>query len=167
MIIFNPTESAIIDYPIQDKKTKETKLWSIQPGETLEFPDEVGTYLCLVYGFLQRVITEEDLKREQEEELKKQKGTSYPQVKVIPASSVVVPPVKKFDGFTKEVISGPGAKTPQELVEEKKKEEETITPIDEEGNPVGVPCKFKGCDRVFTNEAMMKTHYAHKHLTFD
>jgi len=65
MIVHNPTNTAVRDFPIQDLESKETRLWSVLPGETLDLPDSVGEYLLQVYAFLQRVVTAEQLKSEE------------------------------------------------------------------------------------------------------
>lgn len=72
MILFNPTDCDIKDYPIEEaeldqygkiiigedntyRKTGRTLVWGIAPGEKVEFPDYVGQYLKHIYGFLEVV----------------------------------------------------------------------------------------------------------------
>ena len=77
MIIHNPTDTPVRDYPIQDPKSGEVALWSILGGETLDFPDYEGRYLLEVYGFLQRIITPEQQEAERKEKEKRDAGKHF------------------------------------------------------------------------------------------
>ncbi len=158
IVLFNPTESEIRDYPIQNAKTKETKLWSILPGETLEFPKDVGNYLLEVYAFLQRVVTEEELREEEEHKKKISEGKQFSQVKVIKADGPVVPKEEKPAGFTSELMREPNPTPPAQKVEE----EELKKDIGDSASTGPVQCPK--CPRTFANKMVMKTHYAQKHL---
>ena len=181
MIIHNPTETKVSDYPIQDPKSGDVSLWSIGPGETLDFPEFAGKYLVEVYRFLQRIVTSEQLSEEQEQEAKLSKGQHFSQVKVV-------------GGATNEKLGTPVA-TPEEL---KPRNPELTPPAlqpemvgqiegDEadkvEGLPVPVaqatstptaPVQVREpkegklicpeCKNGFQNKAALKTHYAHAHL---
>ena len=188
MILHNPTDTAVKDYPIQDNKTSEVALWSILPGETLDFPEHEGKYLLGVYGFLQRIITPEQQKTEQKEAEKLSKGQQFSQVKIVAQP-----------GFTNEVMQPPPPSG-----EELKPKNPVLTPADQQSglppvtpemsgaivgdgetgdipqaqstaspapsiNPI-VPPKKPGdvicpeCKNTFGNVATLKTHYAHKHL---
>lgn len=126
MIIFNPTEHNIFDYPIQDKETKDVKLWSIKSGETLDFPDYVGEYFLEVYGFLQRIVTKEELEKEREEKKKLDAGKHFSQVKIVEAKPTgkVIPP-NKYEGFTNEQTKTP-ANIKTEPINEETLDAETV-----------------------------------------
>jgi hypothetical protein len=183
MIIHNPTTTDVPEYPIEDPKNGEVNLWSLAAGQTLDFPEHVGKYLLEVYGFLQRVMTQEQVDIEAEEARRKETGQTFSQVKIVKS------PEK---GFTNEMVQPP-APTPEQL----QPHPVTPTPIDQqmvgavEGdeadkvpvvpqavpttsvkpdvNAPEVPTVKKNiicptCGVPFQNEAAMKTHYAHKHL---
>lgn len=144
MIVHNPTESPITDYPIQDPQNKEVNLWSIKPGETLDFPDYVGTYLVEVYGFLQRVMTEEDLRIENENKKKRAENTQFNQVKIVgEPTSAVSTPVE---------IPEPGQGATSER-------------LDADPNPV-IKCADPNCTQEFNDSASMKTHFFDAHISF-
>jgi hypothetical protein len=105
LILHNPIDTAVRDYPIQDPKTKEVALWGIGPGETLDFPDYVGKYLLEVYGFLQEVVTQEQLDVRRKEQEKIAQGKHFTQTKVVG---------KGAGGFTNEMVQPP-APTADEL----------------------------------------------------
>ena len=48
MKIKNPTNSDIVDYNF------DRKLYTIKGGETVDVPDDAGSYLMRIYGFLER-----------------------------------------------------------------------------------------------------------------
>lgn|SRR3990167_3939622 len=109
VVVHNPTDHSIIDYPIEDPTSKEVFVWSIKPNETLTFPYSVGMYLLEIYGFLQRVVTEEELKAETAEKKKMQEGKHFNPIKVVrspaPASDAPAEPVdtpQTPSGFTSE-----------------------------------------------------------------
>lgn len=114
MILHNPTEAPVKDYPIQDPKTKEVYLWSILAGQTLEFPDYAGEYLLEVYRFLQRVMTKAE--REAELALKKKiaKGQQFSRVKIVEAPRKIIDKPKTLPGFTTEAVKR-NAPTPDQL----------------------------------------------------
>lgn len=145
MIIHNPTDSPVIDYPIQDPQTREVNLWSIKNGETLDFPDYVATYLTDVYGFLQRVMTEEDLRKEQEVKKKRAENTQFNQVKIVgePESAVSIPVV------TPDPVGG--------ATEERASTDPT---------PYIVKCADANCTEQFDDTASMKTHFFDTHINF-
>jgi hypothetical protein len=92
IIVHNPTQVPVRDYPVRDPRTKETQLWSIMPGETLEFPDYVATHFLDVYNFLQKVMTKEQLQAEQEQQKKLDAGMHFSQVKIIESKKEVSQP---------------------------------------------------------------------------
>ena len=106
MIVHNPADVPVLDYPIEEPGTKNVQLWTIKPGETLEFPDHVGSYLLEVYGFLQRVMTEEERRAELEAEEKKKKGMHFTQVKIVKSKPKDAPEVQSVGGFTNENVGG-------------------------------------------------------------
>lgn len=58
-VIFNPIDNEIrttIEYP-PGKKGAE---WSLKPGETKKFPNEVGETLLMLYGYLQVLKKDEE-----------------------------------------------------------------------------------------------------------
>lgn len=118
IVVFNPTEAPVVDYPIQDPHSKEVKMWSILPGQTLKFPAHAGNYLLETYGFLQRVMTEEEHQRELAAKKKIQQGQQFTQVKIVPAVGAPAAPVStRAAGFTTEAMKGktniPTPNTPQ------------------------------------------------------
>lgn len=189
MIIHNPTETAVRDYPIQDPKSGEVALWSIMPGETLDFPEHEGRYLLDIYRFLQRIITPEQQEAEQREEARLNKGQHFSQVKIVGGK-----------GFTNENMQPP-APSPEDL----KPKNPVVTPPDQQPNnnpppppapdmagavvgdeseavhaatPTQAPAPSAAnppvkagkltcpeCQHNFANKAALKTHYAHQHLT--
>lgn len=106
MNIHNPTESQVLDYPIEDKVTKEVKLWSIKPGETLKFPDNVGTYLLEVYGFLQRVMTQEEKEKEDAMKVALRTNTQFNQEKIIDAPTRDISRPQAGQGYTTQTVQG-------------------------------------------------------------
>ena len=158
IIIHNPTNAPIKDYPIENKESKEVLLWSILPGETLEFPDNVGTYLLNVYGFLQEVMTEDQIKERKAEEKKKEEGRVFTQVKVVKAEGEVIIPPNPQTGFTNDNMqpSGdeyavPPVSSDKELSQEQKDQVQNI-------------CPEPTCRQVFKKEQHLKVHYALKHF---
>ena len=126
IVIHNPTDSDVLDYPIQDPKTQEVALWSIKSGETLKFPDYVGQYLLDTYQFLQREITRADLDREKQERERLEKNKHFSQVRLVDdapneeAKKTRVIPPPKVRGFTKEALNTqpePYQKAPDQVVE--------------------------------------------------
>jgi len=101
MILHNPTQERIIDYPIQHPKTKETFTWSIGPGETLKFPKYVGEYLWDTYKFLQKIMTPEQLQLEKDEMDKLNQGRHFERVKLSQPKQVTPPP--PAPGFTNDL----------------------------------------------------------------
>lgn len=107
LVIHNPSREDIKDYIISEAKLDPTTgdpyintgtgqpestgralMWSIGPGETVEFPAYVAEYLMGVFGFLELVEsvtatandedTGEEEKEEEKEEKKEVKKTSIP-----------------------------------------------------------------------------------------
>lgn len=118
IVVHNPTDMPVPEYPIEDPVSKKVNLWSIAPGKTLEFPYYVGEYLLEVYGFLQRVITQEELDKEKEEKEKLAKNKHFSQIKVVKKAEGLS--VKKPDpspGLTNDFIS----KNPEPYRKEEKK----------------------------------------------
>ena len=152
IVIHNPTDAPIKDYPIQDSDSKEVLLWSILPGETLEFPDHVGKYLLEVYGFLQKVMTQDQYKEGKEEEKKVQEGKVFSQVKIVEAKGEVVLPTNPQPGFTNANMQPKG-------------EEAAVPPV---APPVGAVstfvCPNETCRQEFKQERHLKVHYALKHF---
>lgn len=147
IVVHNPTEAPVKDYPIQDPQSKEVLLWSILPGETLEFPDHVGKYLLEVYGFLQKVMTEDQYKEEQEAEKQVREGKNYSQVKIVKAEGEVVGlPTEPQAGFTNDVMQPHNAK---------------VEPTAED---FPFTCPDKECGQKFKRDNLLKVHYAAKHL---
>ena len=141
MIIHNPTDSPVADYPIQDPTSKEVNLWTIGPGQTLEFPDYVGTYLLDVYGFLQEILTEEQKQARDLEKEKINKNKQFTQEKIVPAKGVA--------------IESPEA-TPAGMTAEKAT-----------NNPeMVVPCADTACTEKFNDPAIMKQHFFDAHIQF-
>lgn len=181
MIVHNPTDTAVRDYPIQDPKTKEVSLWGIEPGETLDFPDYVGSYLVEVYGFLQRVVTQEQLNVEHEEAKKLAKGKHFETVKII-SQGGVTNSLMQDPAPTKEELqpkNNPAAQP--EMVgavvgDEADKASAGEIPVQQAkpsstpSTPVVNPPTAHGrlvcpeCNNAFQNKAALKTHYAHAHL---
>lgn len=91
MIVHNPSDAPVLDYPIEDQESKKVYTWSIKPGETLEFPDYVGKYLLEIYNFLQRVVTKGEREAELEAAEKLRKGQHFTQVKIVEAPSGEAP----------------------------------------------------------------------------
>lgn len=159
IVVHNPSNAPIKDYPIQDSKGGEVLLWSIFPGETLEFPDYVGNYLLQVYAFLQKVMTEEQYREEQKEKEKIEKGQIFTQVKIVKNEGVKSEESKREEGFTNENMQphyAPVADKDPELVpakapEEVKKADGTFT------------CPQEGCGKSFERENHLKVHYSLKH----
>ena|SRR3990167_7880483 len=112
MILFNPTDHTIKDFPIENTKTGEVFQWTIKPGETLDFPDYAGTYLLEIYGFLQRVVTQEQLDKEAIEKKKVSAGQHFSQVRIVPSEQVKIPEPEvsqkedPLEGFTTEAVRG-------------------------------------------------------------
>ena len=150
IVVHNPTEAPVTDYPIQDPETKKVLLWSIKPGETLEFPDHVGKYLLEVYGFLQQVMTEDQYKAEQEEKKKIQEGKIYSQVKIVKAEGEIVKSEGEVVGIPNNPVA-PGF-TNQNMQPENAKEEFPFT------------CPNKECGQKFKRDNLLRVHYAVKHL---
>lgn len=116
MIIHNPTDVAINDYPIQDPETKKTRLWGIKGGETLKFPDYVGQYLLDTYGYLQKIQTQAEYEAEQAQKKRVDSGQHFNQLKVIkkdvapseaPAQEIKQP--ESVGGFTNQLMQTPPA----------------------------------------------------------
>lgn len=147
IVLHNPTNSTVKDYPIQNEKTKEVKLWGIAPGQTLEFPDYVGQYLLEVYGFLQKVMTEDQYKEEQAEKAKIEQGKVYTQVKIIPE--------EKKQEVEKEAAKGVEIEAPKP---QPGFTNENMKPKSDE-----IACKDVNCKAKFTNARMMEIHYSFKH----
>jgi len=192
MIVHNPTETPVRDYPIQDPKTKEVSLWGIEPGETLDFPDHVGAYLVEVYGFLQRVITQEQLDYEREESAKLAQGKHFEPVKVIspggvtnamvqtppptaeelkpennPSSVTKNPPQAARPQFAPDMVGAVvGDESDKAAGGEIPQAKSTSAP--KAHNPVSETPSGKlvcpECRNSFQNKAALKTHYAHAHL---
>lgn len=191
MIVHNPTDTAVRDYPIQDPKTGDVALWSVLPGETLEFPNYAGKYLTDVYAFLQRVVTKEELKTEQDEADKLSQGKHFSPVKVVEkgvTNATMQPPAPTAEQLTPKnpvltppdqqsglnpPIGGDELPTP-DMVGGIVGDEADKVP---EAQPTSVPAastvqpaaKTGGlvcpdCGKSFQNRAALKTHYAHQHL---
>jgi hypothetical protein len=182
MIVHNPTDTAVRDYPIQDPKGGDVALWSILPGETLDFPDYAGKYLTQVYGFLQRVVTKEELKVEQDETEKLNQGKHFSPVKIVekgatnavmqapaptaeqltPKNPVLTPPAQQ-SGLPPQpdmvggVVGDEADKVPE--AQPSAVPAPTVQPAAKTG---GLVCP--DCGKSFQNKAALKTHYAHQHL---
>ena len=177
IILHNPTTNNVRDYPIQDPATKEVKLWSIDSGETLEFPDFVGKYLLEVYGFLQRVVTQEQVEKENEEKKRIDSGMKFSQVKVVTATPINTTPVEKPKGFTNEVVKTPAGTKIQKPKVEKPQDEDVpsrsvagqtrvVPEVTVEGVQ-GIACADINCKERFASMEEMKAHYGGKHLEFE
>lgn len=189
MIVHNPTDTAVTDYPIQDPKSGEVALWSINPGETLEFPDHAGKYLTDVYGFLQRVVTKEELKVEQDEAEKLNQGKHFSPVKIVEkgvTNAMVQPPAPTAEQLTPKnpVLTPPDQQsglnppageeppTPDmvggvvgdeaDKVPEAQPAAVPSTPVVSPPKPGALVCPE--CGKSFQNKAALKTHYAHAHV---
>lgn len=150
IVLHNPTDAPITDYPIQDPGSKEVLLWTINPGQTLEFPQHVGKYLLEVYGFLQEVMTEEQHAERKEEEKKVQEGRAYTQVRIVKGEGEIVnaapvddpnQPKQPAAGFTNETMqphNAPVAKTDSVLCPD--------------------------CQASFGTLKIMQNHYKEKHV---
>lgn len=152
IVIHNPLDVPVKDYPIQDPQSKETALWTINPGETLEFPDHVGKYLLEVYGFLQEVVTEEQVREREEEKAKIREGKVYNQVKVVKAEGEVIDPPSPQAGFTNENLKPEGKEvaTPPASVKPVAGEKKFI-------------CPDETCRKEFKAENHLRVHYGLKH----
>jgi len=185
MIVHNPTETAVRDYPIQDPKTKDVSLWSIEPGDTLEFPEHVGSYLTEVYGFLQRVVTQDQLNVEQEAQKKLAQGKHFEGVKIVSPGGVTndlqvpaptaeellpknnpsaVPPTPPVPEMVGAVVGDDADKatagdTP---IQQAKPAEAPAPEPASQKKPGKLVCPE--CKNGFQNKAALKTHYAHAHL---
>jgi len=144
-IVHNPTKTTIRDYPVEDTATKEVRLWSIYPGETLEFPDAVGKYLVDIYGFLQRIVTKEQLKREKEHEEAMLKGKQFTQVKVVDNISRADEVVKAGEDTVQQAESTLSEDAPEKAVIER-------------------PRTCKECGAEFATDRALKLHHASIHL---
>ena len=181
MIVHNPTTNNIRDYPIQNPQTKEVKLWSIDSGETLEFPDFVGEYLLQVYGFLQRIVTEEQLKKEQEEKKRVDAGMKFSQVKVVKSTPIDTKPPDKPKGFTNAGVRTPAgqplpaATTPPDPNAPPPPPpnprpiggQTRVVPTVEVSGTQGIACADEKCTERFETDEAMRAHYGVKHLQFD
>lgn len=153
-VLHNPTEAPIKDYPVKDEETGEVMLWNIGPGETLEFPDSVGTYLLGVYGFLQEVITEDQHRERLEEKKKITEGKVFTQVKIVKAEGEVIAPASPQTGFTNENTQPHGEEIAKPPVSDKAPEGAV--------NPSFV-CPDNTCRKEFKSEYNLKLHYGLKH----
>lgn len=178
MIITNPSDAAVRDFPIQDPKTGEVALWSILPGETLDFPEFEGRYLVGVYGFLQRIITPEQQALEKQEEEKLNKGKHFTQVKLVsepgftnqnmqppapedlrPSNPTLTPPSQQPENPPDPQLTG--------AVEEVKAAQSTTSPVSvpaQSSGKVGGKVVCPGCGGDFKSTGALKMHYAHQHL---
>lgn len=104
VILHNPTEAPVRDFPIETPDKKQVHTWSIGPGETLEFPEYVAEVLLQVYNFLQKVMTREERDRELAEQKKKAKGQHFSQVKIVEGNPSPRPPAHQ--GFTTDQSKG-------------------------------------------------------------
>lgn len=143
MILHNPTDSPVTDYPIQDPESKDVNLWTIKPGETLEFPNYVGSYLLEVYGFLQRIMTQEEKEAEDQAREKINKNKQFSQVKIIPGVAQPIP--------VETPLPSPGLTT------------ETAT---QNPTPHIIKCPDPNCQEEFTDTANMKGHFFDSHIQF-
>lgn len=186
MIIHNPTETAVRDYPIQDPKSGDVALWSIEPGQTLDFPDYAGKYLVSTYAFLQRIVTSEQLSAEKREEERLNKGQHFSQVKVVDESGTPEPGVTNADLQTppasqEDLQPRNPQLTPPSLQPEMAgaivgDEADKVAAQVQHAQPASVPTVTEPtapkvgkhicpeCKEGYQNEAALKTHYAHKHL---
>ena len=184
MIVHNPTDTPVSDYPVQDPKTGDVHLWSITPGETLDFPDYVGSYLTEVYQFLQRVVTQEQLDAEDAEKKKLEKGRHFEPVKIVDAPEkgvtnklVQEPELTKEDKLPENNPAAlPATEMPapadQETMGAVEGDEVDKVPVAKSvETPRSVEKKTKSnkvvcpeCKKAFQNKAAAKTHYAHQHL---
>ena len=126
-------------------------LWSIGPGETLEFPDYAGSYLLETYGFLQKVLTQDQYNEEQEEKAKVNEGKVYNQVKIVEAKGEIVTPPNPQTGFTNANMQPKG-------------EESAVPPAPAAGAIEGFTCPEPTCRQVFKQERHLKVHFALKHF---
>lgn len=183
MIIHNPTETAVRDYPIQDPKTGDVSLWSIEPGQTLDFPDYAGKYLVEVYAFLQRIVTKEQLAAEKQAEQRLSQGQHFSQVKVIDNgepgvtnADLQTPPATLEDLQPKNPQLTPPALQPAMAGAIEGDEADKVSEQVQQAQPASVPTVREPaapkagkhvcpeCKEGYQNEAALKTHYAHKHL---
>ena len=166
IVVHNPTEAPVRDYPIKDPKTGEVLLWNINPGETLEFPDHVGKYLLDVYNFLQEVLTEDQIREREEERQKIATNKVFTQVKVVKAKGEITdaapdeapPPPNPQTGFTNANMQPKGeevAKPPQAP---------NATAPSENGNDRPFVCPGEGCGETFKQEQNLRVHYGLKHV---
>lgn len=162
IVVHNPTEAAVPNYPIQDPATKEVLLWTIGPGETLEFPDYVGKYLLEVYGFLQEVLTEDQVREREQERKKISEGRVYSQVKVVRASGEVID--QDFEEAEPEAGDTPAPQVGFTNANSQPHGEDIATP------PVEAPdalrpfvCKTEGCGVAFKQENHLRVHFGLKH----
>lgn len=190
MIVHNPTDTPVRDYPIQDPKTGEVYLWSILPGETLDFPDYAGSYLVEIYAFLQRVVTKEQLEAERRAEEAKAKGKQFSPIKVVDN-----PQGGLTNSMAQEPAPTPEEKLPQNnpaavpptpptppvnnqmtgAIEGDEADKVPTAPSSKIPAPAGDQTKAAKassggkvicpeCKAEFPNKGAAKTHYAHKHL---
>jgi len=153
IVVHNPTDTSVKDFPIQNPQSKETLLWNILPGETLEFDDYVAVVLLDIYGFLQRVITEDQYKEEKKEEQKVKQGKTYDQVKIIAAEGEQTTPPSPQTGFTNENMQPHG-------------EEIAIPEATAVGGATNYTfiCPEKTCAKTFKQQSHLKIHYGLKHM---
>lgn len=83
IVVHNPSDATVRDYPVQDPKTQDVALWSIAPGQTLRFPDYVANHLLDTYGFLQRVMTKEEYNTEQSRRKAVDQNKQFSPVKIV------------------------------------------------------------------------------------
>lgn len=163
IVVHNPTEAPVRDYPIQDPKTREVLLWTVNPGETLEFPDHVGKYLLETYNFLQEVLTEDQVREREEERQKIAANKVYTQVKIVKAEGEVVdakgdeapPPPNPQTGFTNANMQPKGEEAAQAP---------NVAAPSENGNDRPFVCPGEGCHETFKKEQNLRVHYGLKHV---
>lgn len=192
MIIHNPTDTDVLDYPIQNPQTGEVALWSIRRGETLDFPVHEGKYLLGIYAFLQRIITQDQLESEKREEQKLNKGQHFDQVKIVgdkgftnenmqppaptslaPQNPVVTPPEQQPSNNptppAPEMSGAVDGDAAAAMHQEIPAAQASTAPAPQAPNAAKPAAKpgdpsCPECNDTFKNKAAMKIHYASKHL---
>lgn len=172
IVVHNPTETPVRDYPIQNPATNEVQLWSINPGETLEFPDFAGKYLLDIYQFLQRIVTSKQLQAEREAEARLAKGQQFDQIKVVdkgftnemmqpPVSTSLAPSDPELTPADQQMSGAIEGDAVSQAVGATPDLPASLTPKPAKKGAVVCP----DCSQEFQNVGALKTHYAFNHVT--